>query len=78
MRYTTVIWEPPATPEQGAQCDTKIKEMEARGIHSDLTLVNEGTRDVAIRSWPELANAEEWCDFVLNIGCASASVDPVQ
>jgi len=77
MRYTTVIWEPPTTAEQISQLDAKIAEMEARGIYSELTLVNEGTRQVAIRSWPELTNAEEWCDFVLNIGCSSASVDPV-
>lgn len=77
MRYTTVVWEPPTTTEQISQLDAKIAEMEARGITSELTLVNEGTRQVAVRSWPELANAEEWCDFALNIGCASASVDPV-
>jgi hypothetical protein len=77
MRYTTVIWEPPCTNEQTDQVNIKIAEMEARGISSEITLVNEGTRQVAVRSWPELSNAEEWCDFVLNIGCAGASVDPV-
>ena len=76
MRYTTVIWEPPITPDQKSQCNAKIADMNSRGIETTVTFVNEGTRDVAVRSWPELANAEEWCDFALNIGCSSASVDP--
>jgi hypothetical protein len=76
MRYTTVIWEPPITPEQQSQCEAKVADMNARGIETTLTWVDEGTRDVAIRSWPDLASAEEWCAFTLGVGCSSASVDP--
>ena len=77
MRYTTVIWQPPITPEQTSACQEKLAEMAARGIETTVTETDEGTRQVCIRSWPELANAEEWIDFTLNIGCSSASVDPV-
>ena len=76
MRYTTTIWEPPITPDQLSQCEAKIHELNVSGIETTITFVDEGTRQVAIRAWPELANAEEWCDFALNIGCSSASVDP--
>lgn len=76
MRYTTVIWEPPITAEQRAVCDAKIAELEAQGIDSFLNFVDEGSRQVAIRSWPDLASAEEWCAFALGVGCSSASVDP--
>jgi hypothetical protein len=76
MRYTTVIWEPLITAEQRAACDAKIAEFQSHGIVSVLNFVNEETREVAIRSWPDLASAEEWCAFALNAGCSSASVDP--
>jgi hypothetical protein len=76
MRYTTVIWQPPITPEQQAACEAKVAELATEGIETTLTFVDEGSRQVAIRSWPDLASAEEWCAFVLGIGCSSAAIDP--
>lgn len=77
MRSTTVIWEPPCTDEQSALCKAKLDELDAQGIEiNPPALTKEGTRDVASRSWSDLATAESWCEFVLSIGAASATVDP--
>ena len=76
MRYTTTIWEPPITPEQIAQCEEKIHELNVAGIETTITFIDEGTRNVVIRAWADLGDAERWCNYVLGVGCKSASVDP--
>ena len=76
MRYTTTIWTKPVADNVGLDVAAKCQELEAIGIFSVRTEIDEDTRQVITRSWPDLAAAESWCVFVLGLGATSAVVNP--
>jgi hypothetical protein len=76
MRYTTVVWGPDFYDNDNiiVTLQEKILELKTQGIETEMILSEDNL--TARRSWPDLASAEVWVDFVKGIGAVTATVDP--
>jgi len=81
MITTTVIWSNETTNTQQHTARLPVLESKIDAIAPDypgvFTTTDSGTELIVVRSWPTVAVAQEWVDYITtNYDVISAVVDP--